>query len=242
MSAYSFTDSNGTSYEIRMTFRTIFDVAERTGYDLLNPGDQQDDGFLLSNALLTKPLIVARVVAALVGDGDGAAPGSRSRAGVDSPPPAGRLVCKNFDSYSDYEKTFLDLIGAKEFPVMEEAFWKAYCDFFVQSGREWIATAFLNLLTQRTKQLEAAKAAMVELPKKNFSESSPLPASPTGSIEPSGKSPESPKPTSSSERKTAPKSSARSTTRTAPENKTSGVRQTSTLTKKPAPKKKPKNS
>ena len=210
MSAYSFTDSNGTSYEIRMTFRTIFDVAERTGYDLLNPCDQQDDGFLLSNALLTKPLIVARVVAALVGAPD--------------------------------EKTFLDLIGAKEFPVMEEAFWKAYCDFFVQCGREWLAITFTELLKERAKQLEAAKAAMVELPKKNFSESSPLPASPTGSIEPSGKSPESPKPTSSSERKTAPKSSARSTTRTVPENKTSGVRQTSTPTKKPAPKKKPKNS
>ena len=201
MSAYSFTDSNGTSYEIRMTFRTIFDVAERTGYDLLNPCDQQDDGFLLSNA---------RVVAALVGAPD--------------------------------EKTFLDLIGAKEFPVMEEAFWKVYCDFFVQCGREWLAITFTELLKERAKQLEAAKAAMVELPKKNFSESSPLPASPTGSIEPSGKSPESPKPTSSSERKTAPKSSARSTTRTVPENKTSGVRQTSTPTKKPAPKKKPKNS
>ena len=203
MSAYSFSDSNGTNYEIRITFRTIFDVAERTGYDLLNPGDQQDDGFLLSNALLTKPLVVARIVAALVGAND--------------------------------EKAFLDLIGAKEFPAMEEAFWKAYCDFFVQSGREWIATAFLNLLTQREKQLEAAKAAMVELPKKNSSESSRSHASPIGSTEPSGKSPDSPKPTSDSKRKTAPKSSARSTTRIAPADKTSGVRQTSTPTKKPAP-------
>ena len=210
MSAYSFTDSNGTKYEIRITFRTIFDVAERTGYDLLNPGEQKEDGFLLSNALLTKPLVVARVVAALVGAED--------------------------------EKAFLDLIDAKSFPAMDEAFWKAYCDFFDQGGREWIAIALRDLLKERTARLAAAKAAMLELPKKTSSESSPSPASPTGSTVPSGNSLESPKPTSDSKRKTTAKSSAPSTTRTALENKTSGARSTSTPTKKPAQKEKRKSS
>lgn len=210
MTAYSFTDSNGTKYEIRITFRTIFDVAERTGYDLLNPGEPKEDGFLLSNALLTKPLVVARVVAALVGAED--------------------------------EKAFLDLIDAKSFPAMEEAFWKAYCNFFVQCGREWIAISFTELLTERAKNLEAAKAAMLNLPRKKSSESSPLQESPIGSTEPSGKSPASPKPTSDSKRKNAPKSSAQSTTRTALENKTSDARSTSTPTKKPAQKEKRKSS
>ena len=64
MSAFSFTDLKGRTYNVRVTFRTIFDVARILNLDLLNPGVEQN-GILLSEELLTSPTLVVKIVAAL---------------------------------------------------------------------------------------------------------------------------------------------------------------------------------
>lgn len=59
-----FTDANGIKREINITFATIFRVAEKTGYDLLNPGEIQN-GAVLSEKLLNDPKTVVEVLAAI---------------------------------------------------------------------------------------------------------------------------------------------------------------------------------
>lgn len=209
MTAYSFTDSNGTKYEIRITFRTIFQVADRTGWDLLNP-NQTEDGLDLEDRLLTKPDVVTRIVAALCGIDD-----------LDA---------------------FFDAIDGKAYKELEQAFWGAYLDFFDQGGRSYIATALRTDLKTRTEAEKMAEENLLELAKKNFSNSSHSQDSPTGKTERSGKSTSSPKPISNSTSPVAPKSSAQSTTLTPQGDKTLNVQSTSTRSKKQEQKKKRKGS
>lgn len=209
MSAYSFTDSNGVKYDISVTFRTIFQVAERTGYDILNP-HSQENGLTLEERLVTQPTVVVKIVAALCGVDD-----------LDA---------------------FYEAIDGKAYKGLEKAFWDAYLNFFVQSGRGYAATALQIDLKAKSEAERLTEEKLKKSLKKNFSNSSPSPDSETGKIERSGNSNDSPKPTSDSKPKTALKSSAQSTTPTAQERKTSGARPTSTTSREPAPKKKPKNS
>lgn len=209
MSAYSFTDSNGTNYEFKINFRTIFYVAEKTGIDLLNP-DQVEDGSDLESRLVTKPGVVVKVVAALCGIDD-----------LDA---------------------FYDAIDGTAYKELEKAFWDAYLNFFVQSGRNYIAAALkvdLEATQKMAREMEKrAEEGRLQLEKQTFLSSSPSPESKIGKVEPSGKSTDSPKPISKSTVQEDLKSSALSTTRMRRNEKTSVARPTSTRSKKPALKKK----
>jgi len=210
MSAYSFTDSKGVTREIRVTFKSIFDVAEKVGVDLFNPQKQTErGGGALSEDLMDSPGLLMEVVAALCGEDRDA---------------------------------FAEAIDGKAFAEMENAFWEAYVDFFDQSGRKWLTVALKRDLQTKKEADERTAQKLLSLPQETFSESSPLPTSPTGSIEPSGNYQDAPTPILDSNVQDKRKSSARSTTPTSPKEKTSGARPTSILTKKPARKKKQKRS
>lgn len=66
MTAYSFKDSKGVEHEIRVTLKTIFDVAAKCDVDLLNPTAMfRDTEKTLSDCLMTDPLLLYRVVSAI---------------------------------------------------------------------------------------------------------------------------------------------------------------------------------
>ncbi len=69
MDEYSFKDASGATYQFRVTFKTIFRVADKVGVDLLDCG-QVEDGDSLSERLLHRPGLVVKVVAALCGVDD----------------------------------------------------------------------------------------------------------------------------------------------------------------------------
>ena len=66
MAAYSFKDSNGVEHEIRVTLKTIFDVAAKCDVDLLNPTETfRDSEKTLSDCLMTDSRLLFNVVAAI---------------------------------------------------------------------------------------------------------------------------------------------------------------------------------
>ena len=209
MTAYSFKDSKGNEREIRVTFQSIFDVAEACGVDLLNPATPDEDGQVLTTKLLNDPSLLVKIVAAIVGD---------------------------------YSAEFFNAIDGETYRAMHKAFWDAYNDFFVQSGREWIALGLKKALTLQEKKLAEAKEKMLESPNATSSTSSSSQDSTTGDEELSGKSPAPPKQGSGSSLPTEPVSSRRSTTRTSQEGTTSARQKTSTTSQKQKPSRKRKSS
>ena len=120
---------------------------------------------------------------------------------------------------------------------------KAYADFFVPLGREWIAIAIRQSLEARAEGNEAARVALLGSEQKNYSSSSsPQSAKTTGKPKRSGNSQDSPTQTSEKNLQTEPISSPQSTTRTSRASKTSDSRETSTPTKKQKAEPKRKNS
>lgn len=210
MANHSFKDANGATYNVRVTFRTIFNVAEKTGLDILNPTVPGENGVSLEEELFSKPTVVVKIVAALCGVDD--------------------------------VEAFYDAIDGAAYKELEKAFWAEYLNFFVQSGRDYAATALRIDLEMKAKAEKQTEENLRKLQKKTSFSSSPSPASPTGKIKLSGNSTEQPTPISGKTVPTARKSSAPSITPTPKKENISGARPTSTITKKPAPKKKPKNS
>ena len=212
MSAFLFTDNSGVTRDVRVTFRTIFNVADRTGFDLLNPGEEQQ-GVVLSEELLTKPTLVVKIVAAL---------------------------CEVKDEELD---AFYEAVDGKVFAALEDSFWKAYTNFFVQCGRDWLALAIQKSLERRESRYETARETLLlDSPSNDSFSSSSQPESTTGSTELSGNSQDAPKPDSKKNRATERKSSAQSTTRTQKPIKNSEPQGTSISTKEPKANPKRKNS
>lgn len=158
MIQYIFKDANGEKYELRLTFDKIFDVAEATGYDLLNP-NQEINGKALSIVLMANPGELVKVVAALCGR-----------------------------TSADEIKAFAARIDAPSFKEMEKAFFDAYSDFFDQLGRGYMATALREDLKTRNTKWEKADEIIQNLPPTTSLPSSPSPESPIGEPEPSGNS------------------------------------------------------
>lgn len=138
---------------------------------------------------------------------------------------------------------FYSAIDAKAYVDAESVFWKAYQDFFVLLGQEWVAIAIKQSLQMKAEQAETNKRKLLGSRRKTFSGlSSSLGVKATGEPKPSGNSPDSPTPESEKKRPTERKSSALSTTPTSQDDETLEARETSTPTKKPSRAKKPKNS
>ena len=62
--SHAFKDSRGVAHDVIINFASIFRVASVTGFDLLNPGSEQD-GVILSDRLLSDPNTLIKVVHAL---------------------------------------------------------------------------------------------------------------------------------------------------------------------------------
>lgn len=130
-----FKDKHGDQHLIEMTFATILNVLENTNVDLLNPGIVTD-GVTTSQALIYNQAILARVI---------------------------WFSCVH-EPQTATESSFMSALDGAAFHSAEVAFWTEYKNFFVQSGREWLAIAIAKELEQRQTQAEQAENILNELP------------------------------------------------------------------------------
>lgn len=198
----TFFDANGKKRSIAITFRTLFQCAEDTGYDLINPTSPVEGSpRILSDELLYNPGAVARVLASL---------------------------CKEADETDD---AFFDALDGRSFKQGEDAFWKEYRNFFDQSGRDYLTIMLTkDLQLKERRESEARRRAQNFVPETFFNSSAPADDK-TGSTAPGGNSQDSPTPPTADAPTQSASSSAESTTPTRPGKKTSNARRTSTPTK-----------
>lgn len=168
----TFKDSTGKKRTIVITFRTLFQCADDTGYDLLNPASPiENTNRVLSDELMYNPGALARVLYSF---------------------------CKED---GETQEAFFDALDGKAFKDGEDAFWEEYRDFFAQSGRDLLATTLERDLTTKTLKEQTAKNRILNLPLPTFSDLSQAVDEIIGSTQVIGSSQDSQTQTNESERK-----------------------------------------